>query len=149
MVWLNLIPSVGMVFGLVSNRRQKPVPNTLLNLDCMDLIEVYRYIVYTVVDVVVQGAVSPLPHVGLQPVTFWMLQNSFARVFREGVPYLNPSPWPPPRITERGSATGNWDHVFSSKSSKKVYWWHFSHCHSWFQRRYWLWVCKFVVPIWF
>jgi len=37
---------------------------------CMDLIDVYRYIVDTVVDVVVQGAVLPLPHVGLQPETF-------------------------------------------------------------------------------
>jgi len=30
MVWFNLIPSVGMVFGLASNRRRKPVPITLL-----------------------------------------------------------------------------------------------------------------------
>jgi len=32
----------------------------------MDLIEVYRYIVDIVVDVVVQGAFLPLPHVGLR-----------------------------------------------------------------------------------
>jgi len=32
----------------------------------MDLIEVYIYIVHTVVDVVVQGEVHPLSHVGLQ-----------------------------------------------------------------------------------
>jgi len=36
----------------------------------MDLTEVYRYIVDIVVDVVVQGAVLQLPHVGLQPETF-------------------------------------------------------------------------------
>jgi len=54
----------------------------------------------------------------------------------EGVPYsLNP-PWPPPRITEPGSATGDSDYVFSNKSLIKVYWYHFAYCHSRFQRRY-------------
>jgi len=77
---------------------------------CMDLLEVYRLYcsLCTVVDVVVQGAVHPLPHVGLQPVTFWMLQDKPApsgRVY---------PPWTPPRITEPGSATGDCDHVFSN-----------------------------------
>jgi len=36
----------------------------------MDLIKVYRYIVDTVADVAVQGAFHPLPHIGLQPMTF-------------------------------------------------------------------------------
>jgi len=44
----------------------------------MDLIKVYRYIVDTGVDVVVQGAVLPLPHVDLQPETFRMLQDKCA-----------------------------------------------------------------------
>jgi len=66
--------------------------------------------------------------------------------FRENVPSLNPSPWPPPRITEPGSATGDCDHAFSNKSTKKVkYWWHFTHCHSGIQRWYNDFECKNLV----
>jgi len=83
--------------------------------------------------------------VGLLP---W---NSFARTFREGVTSLNTSStWTPPRITEPGCATGDCDHVglFSNRSLKKVYWWHFAHCHSRFQRRYIEFECKNLVS-WF
>jgi len=44
----------------------------------MDLIEVYIYIVDTVVDFVVQWTFHPLPHVGLQLVTLRMLQDKCA-----------------------------------------------------------------------
>jgi len=55
---------------------------------------------------------------------------------RGGYTIPEPSPWPPPRITEPGSTTGDCDLVFSNKSSKKVYWWQFAHCYCRFQRRY-------------
>jgi len=45
----------------------------------------------------------------------------------------------------RRSATGACDHVFSNKSSKKVYWWHFAYCHSRFQRQYIDFECKNLV----
>jgi len=60
-----------MVFGLVSNRRRKPVPNTLPKTGLHGLnIEVYRYIVDPVADIEVQGVVHLLPHVGFKLVTF-------------------------------------------------------------------------------
>jgi len=54
----------------------------------MDVIEVNRYVVYTIVDVVVEGAIHLLAHAGLPPVMFWMLQDK--RAFGEGVPSLIP-----------------------------------------------------------
>jgi len=74
--------------------------------------------------------------------------NPFARASGKGVISLNcSSPWPPPRITERGSANGDCDHVglFSNISSKKVYWWHFAHCRSSFQLQYIDFECKNLV----
>jgi len=44
-------------------------------------------------------------------------------------------PWPL-SVSQKITATGDCDHVFTNKSSKKVYWWHFAHCHSRFQRQY-------------
>jgi len=48
----------------------------------MDLIEVYRYIVDTVVDVVFIGAVLLLPHAGLKPETFKLSRAAFLFIAR-------------------------------------------------------------------
>jgi len=61
---------------------------------------------------------------------------------REGCIFPNPTPWPPPRITEPGSAIGDCGHTFQIKSSKKIYWWYFTHFHSRFQRQYIDFECK-------
>jgi len=62
-----------------SSLKQASEASTKYTIECMNLIEVYRYIVDTVVDVADQGAVLPLSLVGLQPETFWMLQDSAHR----------------------------------------------------------------------
>jgi len=75
-----LLPSVGMVFGLASNRRLKPVPNTLLKAGLHGWDQSLKICCThsSWLQSSRGSSVHPLPHVSLKLVKIWILQDKCA-----------------------------------------------------------------------
>jgi len=109
---------VGRVCGLVSNRRQKPVPNTLLKGGLHGFDRSFQiYCIHSFWHHSLRGS-SPAStsRLATGDVLDAPRQTPSLMLLGRVYPPHGPSPY------HRTSATGVCDHVFSNKSSKKVYW---------------------------
>jgi len=66
----NMRASTKKIYELFASLKQTTAESAKYTTESMELIKVYRYIVNTVGDDAVEGAVPQLPHVGLKLVTF-------------------------------------------------------------------------------